>query len=1235
MLVLALARPPRGREGALLAAAAPLLLFLAGVAWRNKQPDLDPRGRINLNAATASELASAADVPPSLAEATIRWRDERNGGRFRSLGWIPSLGQADRRDRLEIAALARAASPGRAKENADAARQATERLRVVARTGRLDDRHRAGDRGLQPDLHRKWLAARALHPDLALDRASRGRLVAVLGDADAVDRILQWRTLIPNRAFDLPDVLAVPSQRIVLRDAGAVGRWLRWAVGLPLALALLLHLLLRARAPDWDPVLLPAFAALGVLAVIVLFAVSRPLTDPLLPFFVPGILFPEFVRQGLALSLALAGVAAWLALPRRAHRRAREELHRIAEHFWLWGALAFCLLAANLAAGVIGRLGIFGWLLVVSVPAGAAAFCLRRRISPPAAAVIGAGLVVILLGARLQARGFGVLYIESAKLALALFLAAFAARHDALLPDHFHHIPTPALRAALFWFAGCCALVAATGDLGFLLVLWLPAGLLASIMLRRAWPLAFCLGTVAAAGVLLYAAAPALQGALGWDVAFPERWRMFRDPWHGASDQAANALFRIASVPTVLAGTGLARGFRPESTADVRDIALPFYFENLGALGLALVLGIYLVLLHRMFAIGVGARDAFPRWLALGSACILSVQSAYAFAASANLLPLTGITSAPLASGAAATIGMGVMVAAAMAAGAGEWRRPARSLARSTGWVYALAGGLIVLTFFRYAQIALAGSSSVALLTYEGQEGRGRHENSRIGEAAGELPSAEILCRRDGTSWEPENLIAAARSVSDDWRPETGVGPDAAGLPSPVSGPASVRRYQDGLPGEALLPAVGLRTPYGWAEGSERAWEDLLGGVSSDSLSVLDPHARWRRAKKGLLQRWQASHHPFLAPPPPEAPEPLRLTLVASLQEAAYRRLKAYLETVDRARPLPGGQPRRGVLAICDVRTGEYLAAAQAPSFQPNEALADWRRLDDLLHRQPYVLADNLRGTLRAPGSAAKINTIAALLEAKPALRGKRYLCAPHVTPGISCMGGVNHGWVTPLRIVQVSCNRGALQAARDAGWVNLMAAYQRQQYRFADADRARFGIVRPGEGTEGKDRGAEADFREYHRFIAFGQVVACSVDEMMRSACALANGGRLVSPHWRTAAPVWEARVWRPEVADTVSWWLLEVAGQGGTAYRVWAGGSRYPSKTGSAQTGQPESDAWFVTYGPWNPSKGVRPRIAIIAWAERVGSKGRLLEGTGSDMARQVGVPALMAESLRTVGR
>ncbi len=1206
LLWLALARPPRAREGALLAGAIPLLLVLAGVAWQNKQPELLAAGRVNVNAVGAEALARAVDVRPSLAEAVVRWRDERAGGHFRSLGRIPSLGQANRRDRARIAALAAA------KADPQRRREALAQLRAIRDSGRVGNEAPKGDRGLYPDRHRQWLAAVALDPRLSLDRSPRARLLAVLRDPAVVDRVIQFRYLLPNRRFDLPDVLAVPSQQIVLRDSAVIGRWLRWAVGLPLGLLLGLHLLLRQRAPNWDPLLLPLFTTLGGLGVVVLFAISRPLLDPALPFFSSLLLLPEFMRQGMALALALASLAGWLLLPAGWRRALGDGLRQAAEHFWLWGGLAFCLLAANLAAGIIGRLGVSGWALVLSVPALGALAYWRKRMPPPAVVLLAAGLIFLLIGVRVQARSFAVLYIESAKLALAAFLAAFAATHDALLPDHFHHIPTRSLRAALFWFAGCCALVLATGDLGFLLLLWLPACVLGTMMLRRPGPLLFGLGSLVAAGITLYLTAPLLQHVLGWEVPFRDRWRMFRDPWHGVSDQIANALYRIASVPSAVVGPGLGRGTHPETTADVRDVIFPFHFENLGAVGLVVVLGLFLLLLYRMSAVGLEAREAFPRWFVLGSTAVLAVQTAYAFAASANLLPLTGITAAPLASGAAGVLGMGVMVGVACATAGGERRRPPRSLARAIGWVYLCAGTLLAVTAGAYAHLALFRGDRVALMAYRGPDGATPRDNPRLAEAWGDLPAAEILCRRSSTAWETANLLPVA------WSPKGVAG----------------RRYQPGELGEALLPASGLRTPTGWAEGNEAYWADLLVGVHSESLTVLDPGVRRRRVKKGLLAHWRETHRPFLRPPTREAPEAQRLTLIADLQLSAYRRLKQYLEDVDRQRPLADGRARRGVIAICDPRTGEYLAVAQVPSFAPNAALADWRQLDALLRRSPYALADNLRGTLRAPGSVAKINTIAALLQAKPHLSRRTYRCAPGVVPGISCMGGANHGWVTPARILAVSCNRGAAQAAHDAGWVNLMEAYQRQKYRFAEAERARYGILRPpsaaAAGEPPQDRGPAADFRDYTRFIAFGQVLGASVDEVMRSACALANRGRLVSPHWRTAAPVWEAAVWRPEVADTLSWYLLGAAGRGGTAATVWGNGPRYPSKTGSAQTGTTESDAWFVTYGPWAPAAGQRPRVVIVAWAERVGTKGRLQEGTGSDMARQLGIPALMAEAL-----
>jgi cell division protein FtsI/penicillin-binding protein 2/cell division protein FtsW (lipid II flippase) len=132
----------------------------------------------------------------------------------------------------------------------------------------------------------------------------------------------------------------------------------------------------------------------------------------------------------------------------------------------------------------------------------------------------------------------------------------------------------------------------------------------------------------------------------------------------------------------------------------------------------------------------------------------------------------------------------------------------------------------------------------------------------------------------------------------------------------------------------------------------ESAWDPLLRGYQPKDLPFL----------------FRTRHNPIVRPP---VPQDLQLTIRSDLQQFATRRLAAAVKEWDGA---------GGALVVYDVNTGDVLAGATAPSFDPNGL--------SLARMQKYVAGNSrtsvltnkalARDALYFPGSSFKILTAAA-----------------------------------------------------------------------------------------------------------------------------------------------------------------------------------------------------------------------------------------------------------------
>jgi cell division protein FtsW len=219
---------------------------------------------------------------------------------------------------------------------------------------------------------------------------------------------------------------------------------------------------------------------------------------------------------------------------------------------------------------------------------------------------------------------------ELAKLALAVWAAAYLTRKPA--PRTLKELARPfGMLAGVY-----CLLLIAEPDLGTAIALML---MLAAMLLVAGTPgrvLAPALGLAAAVGTVAIWLEPYRRA----------RFFAFLHPWHdaqGTGFQIVQAMIGMGSGG--IFGVGLGQGvqkifYLPEAHT---DMMLANIGEELGLLGVAGVIGAYLLFAYAGLRVALGCRDPFGKRLAVGLTVLVCGQAVVNVAAVMGVAPLTGI----------------------------------------------------------------------------------------------------------------------------------------------------------------------------------------------------------------------------------------------------------------------------------------------------------------------------------------------------------------------------------------------------------------------------------------------------------------------------------------------------------------------------------------------------------------------------------------------------------------
>lgn len=353
-------------------------------------------------------------------------------------------------------------------------------------------------------------------------------------------------------------------------------------------------------------------------------------------------------------------------------------------------------------------------------------------------------------------------------------------------------------------------------------------------------------------------------------------------------------------------------------------------------------------------------------------------------------------------------------------------------------------------------------------------------------------------------------------------------------------------------------------------EGVELALDDVLAGAPAKVPSLRDG------AGRTVLAGASAGHEREGAR--------VELTLDQGLQLAAERAV---------ARAVASSRAASGMAIALDPRTGEILALAGWPGFNPNAP----RRGAEMRIR---AVADAFE-----PGSTMKTFAIAGALD-RGALRPLDPIDCGNGSLAVGAHVIHDHealGWVGPSRILVSSSNVGAARIAARLGKQGM------HEVLLAFGFGERTGVDLPGEAR------GQVPFPRSHVTLAtqaFGQGVSATALQVTSAMAAIANGGLLVRPTLvkrvvdpatgevlDAAEPVVVRRAVSAEVAATMSRWLVGVIeDERGTGKRARLDGWRAAGKTGTAQkadlvSGGYSADKRFSSFVGFAPAEA--PRIAV----------------------------------------
>jgi len=319
--------------------------------------------------------------------------------------------------------------------------------------------------------------------------------------------------------------------------------------------------------------------------------------------------------------------------------------------------------------------------------------------------------------------------------------------------------------------------------------------------------------------------------------------------------------------------------------------------------------------------------------------------------------------------------------------------------------------------------------------------------------------------------------------------------------------------------------------------------EDGNGGIEQSLNRELQGHAGELRVTEDVQKRGFASSIQRL----PQPGQDVRLTIDSRIQSVAEQEL---------AKMVALHHARSGSLVAMDPRSGDILAMANVPTFDPNDPPkpGDMDKRENLAVSAPFE-----------PGSVYKVITLSSALETTNLRPESMINCG---NGSINLFGRIihDHSRYAALSMEDVlarSSNIGAINIGLQVGDKNLYEYIRK--FGFG----SKTGLPLPGESS-----GMVRPLRKWQKSsigsVAMGHEIGVTALQLAQACAVIASGGFLVKPRLRTDAPIAApVRVLRPETAITMRG-MME-----GVVLKPYGTGHRYArllgytsaGKTGTAQ--------------------------------------------------------------------
>src|SRR6266498_616183 len=389
--------------------------------------------------------------------------------------------------------------------------------------------------------------------------------------------------------------------------------------------------------------------------------------------------------------------------------------------------------------------------------------------------------------------------------------------------------------------------------------------------------------------------------------------------------------------------------------------------------------------------------------------------------------------------------------------------------------------------------------------------------------------------------------------------------------------------------------------------GVEQSWDALLAGVEGQALVGRDALGREVTGSPTVLR--------------PSVPgQGVTLTIDATLQYIAEREVEAAWRRT---------RSKAAMAVLTDPRTGEILALAIRPTFNPNGFAA---ATDD--ERRNRAVTDPFE-----PGSTFKVILAAAALEEGVARPTDRFYGENGVikVANATIHDWKKYGWLTFTEVLQNSSNVGAIKIG--------LALGKERYYKYI----AGFGFgAAAGVGLGGESRGQLRPPSKWSGLslatMSIGQEISVTALQMVNAFAAIANDGRLMQPTIvravldsqgrtvRTIEPRVVRQVITPDTAHVLTRVMTAVVREG-TGHNAAIPGYEVAGKTGTAQKLDPATRRYsrapgvlsFVGFAPADD-----PRMAMLVMLdepknEKWGSEAAapIFAAIGREALRHLNVP------------